>query len=72
MNYIKNMIKNHLHTYIIGHYNPTVGITAKLLTPLMLCALILFVSDMTCSLTSTQNDRFLRNFFVAGLSFIYG
>ena len=33
----------------------------------MLCALILYVSGGTYSLTSTPNDRFLRNFFVAGL-----
>ena len=33
----------------------------------MLCALILYVSDETYSLTSTPNDRFLGNFFMAGL-----
>ena len=31
----------------------------------MLCALILYVSGGTYSLTSTPNDRFLRNFFMA-------
>ena len=45
------------HTYIIGHYNPSVRITAQLLTPLMLCALILYVSG----------GRFQRNFYMAGL-----
>ena len=38
-------------TYIIDHYSP-----------LMLCALILYVSGGTYSLTSTPNDRFLRYF----------
>ena len=33
----------------------------------MLCALILYVRGGTYSLTSTPNDRFLRNFFMAGL-----
>ena len=56
-----------LHTYIIGHYNPSVRITAQLLTLLMLCALILYVSGGTYSLTSTPNDRFLRNLFMARL-----
>ena len=54
-------------TYIIGHYNPSVRITAQHLTPLILCALILYVSGGTYSLTSTANDRFLRNFFMACL-----
>ena len=57
----------YIHAYIINHYNPSVCITAQLLTPLMLCALILYVSGQTYSLTSTPNDRFLRNFFMAGL-----
>ena len=46
------------HTYIIDHYNPSVRITAGLLTPLMLCALILYVSGGTYSLMSTPNDIF--------------
>ena len=55
-----------MHTYIIGHYNPSVRITAQLLTPLMLCAFILYVSFGTYSLTSTQNDRFFfRSFLIA-------
>ena len=33
----------------------------------MLCALILYVSGGTYSLTSTLIDRFLSNFFMAGL-----
>ena len=52
-----------LHTYIIGHYNPSVRPSlAWLLTPLMLCALILYVSGETYSLTSTQNDRIWKKF----------
>ena len=56
-----------IHIYITGHYSPSVRITAKLLTPLMLCVLILFVSVGTHSLTSTLKDKFLRNIFIAGL-----
>ena len=41
-----------LHTYIIGHWQ---------------LALILYVSGGTYSLTSTPNDKFLRNFFMADL-----
>ena len=33
----------------------------------MLCALILYVSGRTYSLTSTSNNRLLRNFYMAGL-----
>ena len=54
-----------LHTYI--HYNPSVRITPYFLTLLMLYALILYVSGGTYRLTSTLNDRFLRNFSMAGL-----
>ena len=43
-----------LPTYIIGHYNPSVRITAQLLTPLTLCALILCVSGGTCRLRTTD------------------
>ena len=57
----------YIYTYIIGHYNPLVRITAKLPTPLMLCALISYVSSGINCLTSTPNERFLRNFFMAGL-----
>ena len=35
----------------------------------MLYALILYVSGETYSLTSTPNDRFLRNFYIACLLF---
>ena len=56
-----------IHIYIIDYYSPPVRITAWLLTPLILCALILYVNGETYCLTSTPNDRFLRNFFMAGL-----
>ena len=52
-------------TYIIGHYSPSVKISAQLLTILMLCELILYVSGGTYSLTSTPNERFLTNIFMA-------
>ena len=55
---------NYIHILIIGHYNSLVGIAAWLLLPLILCAVNLYVSGWTCSLTLTPNDRFLRNFFM--------
>ena len=58
--------------YRIGHYNPSVRITTYLLTRLMLCVLILYVSGGTYSLTSTLNDRFLKNFLMAGLFYSQG
>ena len=51
-----------IHTYIIGHYNSSVRIKIQLLTPLMLCALILYMSAGTFSIKSTSNDRFWRSF----------
>ena len=35
------------HKYIIGYYNPSVRITVKLLTLLMLCVLILYMNGGT-------------------------
>ena len=55
----KSLYRNR-HTYI--HNWPL-----QFFTPLMLCALILYVSDQTYSLTSTPIDRLLRNFLMAGL-----
>ena len=49
-------------TYTIIHYNPSVRISRKLLTPLNLCALILYISSGNYSLKSTPNDRLLINF----------
>ena len=46
-----NYFITYIHTYI----------------PLMLCALILYVSGGIDRLTSTPKDRFFRNFFMAGL-----
>ena len=57
-------LQSYIHTYVIDHYNSSVRITAWLFTPLMLCTLILYISR-TYSLTSTPNDRFLKNFFMA-------
>ena len=56
-----------MHTYIISHYNSSVRITAFFLTPLKLCAIILYVISGTYNLTSKLNDRFWRNSFMAGL-----
>ena len=60
---------NHTNKHPHVTYTNTVRITIYLLKPLMLCALILFVIGGTYSLTSTPNDRFLRNFLMA--VFIY-
>ena len=62
----------HIHTELCMYCNPSVRITTWLLTPLMLCTLILYKSDETYSLTSTPNHRFLRNFFMAGLLTLKG
>ena len=51
----------HTHTYIIGHYNRSVRITAELFTQLTLCVLILDVSGETCSLKSTPNVKFFKS-----------
>ena len=56
---VVGVLVDFLHT--IGHYNPSVRITAYLLTLLILWALILYVSGGTYSLKSAPNDRFLRN-----------
>ena len=53
----------YMHTY--NHYNSSDRIVAYLLTSLMLRALILYINGGIYSLTSTPNDRFLRNFFMA-------
>ena len=42
----------------------SVRITAQLLTSLMLCALIIYMSGKIYSLTSTPNDRLLRNVYL--------
>ena len=59
-----SLLVDNIHIYIIGHYNPSVRISTQLLASLMLCALILYVSGETYSLTATD---YLRNFFMAGL-----
>ena len=56
-----------VHTYVIGHQNPSVRITAQLLISLMLCALISYMNGGSYSLTQTLNDRSLRNSFVTDL-----
>ena len=58
---------SNIHTYIIGHYNPSVRITGQLQIPPSFCSIILYMSGVTYSLTLTPNDRFLRKFFMAGL-----
>ena len=59
----------HINAYIIGHYNASVRITTQLLTPFMLCALILYMNGGTYNLESTPNDRFLRSFFLSNVMF---
>ena len=49
-----------IHTYIIGHYNPLVRITAYLVRPLMLRTLILYMSGATymfiLSVSNNENN----------------
>ena len=62
-------VHSFVHLYsnlMIIYYNPSVRITVQLLTPLLLSAFIFYVSGGTCSLTSSQNDRYYRNFFMRG------
>ena len=61
-----------IHTYIIGYYNPSSRIIDLVLTPLILCELILYISGGTYSLKQTRNDRFLRNFSWQFLPETYG
>ena len=49
----------------VGYYNPSVRITTQLLTPFILCALILYMNGGTYSLMSTLNDRFFEDLFMA-------
>ena len=51
-----------IHTYI--HHWPLQPFSQS---TLMLCALILYVSDETYDLTSTLNDRFFEKLFMAVL-----
>ena len=55
---------DYIHTYIIGHYNPSVRNPTSLLTPSMLYALILYMIGGTYSLKLTPKDRFFRSFFM--------
>ena len=49
----------HTYTYISGHYNPPFSQdNNQLLTAVMLCALILYMSGGIYSLTLTPNNRF--------------
>ena len=55
----------HLHTYVIGHYSPSVRIID--LVSHTTCVLILYISSGTYSLKSTPNDRFFEKLFIATL-----
>ena len=48
-----------IHTYITGHYNPSVRIIELIShTTYVVCVLILYISGGTYSLKSTPYDRF--------------
>ena len=49
-----------IHTYIIGHYNPSVRIFDLVSHTTMLRVLILHISGGTYSLKSTTNDRYFK------------
>ena len=57
------LLEIYIHTYIIGHYYPSARNTAYLLTLLMLCELILYVSGGIYSVTSTSNYKFFEKLF---------
>ena len=44
-------VQHSIHTYIIGHYNPSLRI---------ICVLILYISGGTYSLKSSKNDKFFE------------
>ena len=44
---------------------PQSGLLTWFLTPLILCALILYINGGTCSLNSTPNDRFFEKLFMS-------
>ena len=56
------------HTYV--HTHPSVGITSQLLTPLFLCALILYVSGGTCILTQIKNNKIFGKLFHGNFNFM--
>ena len=56
------------HMGIVGHYNPSVRITASILPPQILRGLILYANGGAYSLTLTPNDKFLRSFSLQVLS----
>ena len=64
-------IVSYIHTYLIGHYKPSVRITTEPLTPhtRYLCLTILYMSVDDYSLKSTPNDRFFEKLFYE--NFIY-
>ena len=55
-------VAQHRHTYIIGHYNSLIRIMPfflTLLTPIMLCVLILFMNDGT-AFWKTFHSKFIQ------------
>ena len=55
-----------IHTYIIGHYNPSIKVIDLVShTTYVVCVLILYLSGGTYSLKSTPNDRFFEKLFMA-------
>ena len=58
--YSSHCLQIHIYTCIIGSYNTLVRITTFLLAPLMLCVLILYMSDGTVSLKSIPKVRTSR------------
>ena len=55
-------MKQQLHTYIIGHYNPSVRII-DLVSHTTYVVLILYIIGGTYCLKSTPNDRFFEKLF---------
>ena len=58
------------YAYISRHYNPSVRIMTQVLLPLMLCALILYMSAGTYNVKAISNDSFSRETFHDFIQFL--
>ena len=70
--YRKLVIRTNIHTYIIGHYNPSVKIIDLVShTIYVVCVLILYMSGETYSLKSTPSGRLLREIRRTNTFFVF-
>ena len=62
------LVATYIHTYIIGHYNPSISII-DLVSHTTYVVCFSFIHGVIYSLQSTPNDRFFEKLFMA--VFIY-